>query len=412
MSEVCIIGGGASGMFAALLCARKGSKVTLYEKNEKLGKKLYITGKGRCNLTNHCTDDAFFDAVVSNPRFLYSAYAGCTNQDVMNLFEELGVPLKTERGNRVFPESDRSSDIIRSLQNELMQLKVRYKLHTEVKKILLKQEKAASVLLADGTVQHFDRIIVATGGMSYPVTGSTGDGYKMAEELGHKIIPLTPALVPLLTREAYVRSLQGLALKNVTFSVQDGKRTIFSEFGELLFTHKGISGPVVLSASSHIGRKLQKQDLEAQIDLKPALSEEQLDARLLREFETARNKTFRNAVHSLLPASLLPVAVTLSGILEMTKVHDITKSQRADFIRILKHFPLTLCGMGSFKEAIITQGGIDTRLIHPKTMESKKIKNLYFSGEVLDLDAVTGGFNLQIAWSTAHAAACAVTEDQ
>lgn len=410
MAKIIIIGGGAAGMFASVFLAEKGHQVHVFEKNEKLGKKLFITGKGRCNVTNDCDPETFFESVVSNPKFLYSAYYGYTSQDVMDFFTSLGVKLKTERGNRVFPVSDHSSDIIRALEQRMQAAGVKVHLHAEAEKLLLEDGRAVGIRLADGAEIIGDKVIVACGGYSYQATGSTGDGYRFAKESGHTVTELFPALVPLEVRETYVSRMQGLALKNVRFTVKDGKKVLYDEFGELLFTHFGISGPLVLTASSKIAKRLKKKELQGYIDVKAALSEEQLDARILRDFEENKNRQFKNSVGSLFPAKMEPVMLELSGIPPEKKVNEITREERRHFVSLIKAFPLTITGLRDFKEAIITQGGVKTGEIQPGSMESKKIQGLYFIGEVLDLDALTGGFNLQIAWSTAFAAASSINE--
>lgn len=412
MAKIIIIGGGAAGMFASVFLAEKGHQVHVFEKNEKLGKKLFITGKGRCNVTNDCDPETFFESVVSNPKFLYSAYYGCTSQDVMAFFSSMGVKLKTERGNRVFPVSDHSSDVIRALEQRMRTAGVKVHLHTEVKELLLEDGCAAGIRLADGAEISGDKVIVACGGFSYQATGSTGDGYRLAKEAGHMVTEILPALVPLEVREAYVSRMQGLALKNVRFTVKDGKKLLYDEFGELLFTHFGISGPLVLTASSKIAKRLKKKELQGYIDVKAALSGEQLDGRILRDFEENRNRQFKNSVGGLFPAKMEPVMLELSGIPLEKKVNEITREERQHFVSLIKEFPLTITGTRDFKEAIITQGGVKTGEIQPGTMESKKVRGLYFIGEVLDLDAVTGGFNLQIAWSTAFAAASSINESK
>lgn len=410
MAKILIIGGGAAGMAAAAFLGEHGHKVHVFEKNEKLGKKLFITGKGRCNLTNSCDEETFFQSVVSNEKFLYSAFRGFSNEDAIAYFEKLGLSLKEERGGRIFPQSDHSSDVIKVLEQRMKELDVKIHLKSQVKDLLLQetgegQKKVTGILLENGQEIPGDKVIVATGGMSYQATGSTGDGYEFAKHAGHKIITLRSALVPMETKEEYVPRMQGLALKNVRFTVKDGKKVLYQDFGELLFTHFGISGPLVLTASSYIGKKLEKKELQGIIDLKAALTEEQLDARLLREFETGKNKQFKNVVSGMFPSKLFPVILELGKIPPEKKVNEITKAQRMEFLRVVKNFPVTITGLRGFREAIVTQGGVKTGEINPKTMESKKTEGLYFVGEVLDLDAVTGGFNLQIAWSTAKAAA-------
>ena len=400
-------------MMAAVLLARKGHSVHVFEQNEKLGKKLYITGKGRCNLTNACeTMEELLGAVVTNPKFLYSSFYQFDNHQVMDFFEELGVPLKVERGGRVFPKSDKSSDVIRALERQMKKLDVKIHLKSRVEKLLLRKEEASGgqlrirgIQLENKTVVEGDRVLVASGGMSYPSTGADGSGYRLARSVGHEVVKPVPSLVPLLVQEGYVRHLQGLSLRNIQFSIWDDKKCLYREFGELLFTHQGISGPVVLSASAAIGRRLRESPLTGKIDLKPALSEAQLDARILREFENNPQKQLKNVIGALYPASLTPVAIRLSGISPGKPVSTVSRQERQRLLEITKAFPMTIMGAGSFKEAIITKGGISVREIHPSTMESKLVSGLYFIGEVLDLDAMTGGFNLQIAWSTAWAAA-------
>lgn len=409
MEKVLIVGGGAAGMMASVFAAERGCEVHVFEKNEKLGKKVYITGKGRCNVTNACEDvEELIQAVVSNPKFLYSAFYGFTNQQVMDFFEESGVCLKVERGNRVFPVSDHSSDVIRGLENRMKKAGVNIHLRTEVRRICTKQGCVCGVELADGKKISAARVLIATGGLSYPSTGSTGDGYRFAEETGHSLEEPRPSLVPLIAKEPYIHEMQGLSLRNVTLSVFQRKKCIYREFGEMMFTHVGVTGPLVLTASAHIGKKLEEGELQALIDLKPALSREQLDQRILREFEGGRNKQFKNVIGALYPTSMRSIMIELSGICPEKPVHDITKQERERILDLTKAFPFTLTGMGEFKEAIITRGGVSVREIDPSTMESKKIHGLYFIGEVLDVDAVTGGFNLQIAWSTAWLAAQSV----
>lgn len=410
MAKILIIGGGAAGMAAAVFLGEKKHQVHVFEKNEKLGKKLFITGKGRCNLTNACEEDDFFKAVVSNPKFLYSAFYGYTNKDVVQFFESLGLTVKEERGARIFPVSDHSSDVIKVLEKRMKELDVKIHLGSEVSKLIVDEpldgeKRVSGIILKNGASIEADKVIVATGGFSYQATGSTGDGYRFASETGHTVTELLPALVPMETKEPYITDMQGLALKNVQFTIKDQKKVLYSDFGEMLFTHFGISGPLVLTASSYVGKRLQKKELQGFIDLKAALTEEQLDARLLREFETARNKQFKNVINGWFPAKLYPVMLELGGILPDKKVHEITREERLNFVKKIKSFPLTITGLRGFGEAIITQGGVKIKEINPKTMESRKVKDLYFIGEVLDLDAVTGGFNLQIAWSTAKAAA-------
>lgn len=408
MSKVIVIGGGAAGAVAAIFAARNGHRVELFEKNEKIGKKLFITGKGRCNVTNAGDMDALFDAVKSNPKFLYSAFYSFTNEQAMDFFEELGVRLKVERGNRVFPESDHSSDIIHALKHELEQLGVEIHFCTEVKDVLVEHEKFTGIVLKNGKKVSGDACVVATGGISYASTGSTGDGYRFAEKTGHKVTELYPSLVPMEVKEWYAKELQGLSLRNVRGTILDGKKKLYDEFGEMLFTHYGVSGPIIISASSVVGKKLQDKELTLQIDLKPALSREQLEQRVLRDFEENKNKQFKNAVDKLFPAKLKPIMIELSGISPEKKVNEISKEERLYFVDLIKNFKMTLTGLRSYNEAIITKGGVSVKDIDPGTMESKKISGLYFAGEVLDLDALTGGFNLQIAWSTGYLAGISI----
>ena len=411
MKNKCIvIGGGAAGMMAALALADGTWQVELLEKNEKLGKKIYITGKGRCNVTNDCEADTFFANVVSNPKFLYSAYYTFDNTQMMQFLEENGCPLKIERGNRVFPVSDHSSDIIRTLQNALLKKNVKISLHTEVKNLLIEDGRVCGVELSDGKKIPADAVVVATGGISYSSTGSTGDGYRFAEDCGHKVTEVKPALVPFTVKESWPLSLQGLALKNVEITVKDGKKEIYNGFGEMLFTHFGISGPLILSASSYYCKKYFGKEVQLFVDLKPALSTEQLDKRILRDFEEKKNKQLKNALDGLLPAKMIPVIIQLAQIPGDKYVHDITREERQLLVELLKNLPITVTGTRPFNEAIITQGGISVKDINPSTMESKLIKNLYFAGEVLDLDAMTGGFNLQIAWSTGYLAGMSIRE--
>lgn len=401
MSKVVIIGGGAAGMAAAIGAAQCGHQVVLYEKNEKLGKKIYITGKGRCNVTNACDTEELFSHMVRNGKFLYSAIYGFTNFDMMDLLEECGCRLKTERGGRVFPVSDKSSDVIFALERKLREQGVKVHLNEPVKELILSEGVCHGVILEKREQRvEADAVIVTTGGLSYPATGSTGDGYSFAKAAGHTVTSLSPALVPFLCEEQDVKELQGLSLRNIEVTIYNGKKVIWKEFGEMLFTHFGVSGPVVLSASSYAAEAIKKTPLRMEIDLKPALSKEQLDARILRDFEDARNKQFKNALSHLYPSKLIPVMITRSGIDPEKKVNEVTVKERQSLIDVTKAFSVTLTGLRGFNEAIITQGGIQVKEVNPSTMESKKTPGLFFAGEVLDLDGVTGGFNLQIAWST------------
>lgn len=413
MSHVIVVGGGAAGMFAAIAAAKNGHQVTLYEKNEKLGKKIFITGKGRCNITNAADMEELFDAVVTNSKFLYSSFYGYTNQNVIDFFEDAGVPVKIERGNRVFPISDHSSDVIRALEREMKKVGVKVCLNTEVKSVEAEKGKFNKVVLKDTTTQTADACIVATGGLSYRSTGSTGDGFRFAENVGHKVTQCFPSLVPMETKEPWICELQGLSLRNVEAKILDGKKELYKDFGEMLFTHFGVSGPLIISASSYVGKKFmdkngQKKELTLEIDLKPALTEEQLDQRVLRDFEENHNRQFKNAITKLFPTKLIPFMLELSGIDPEKKVNSIEKEERKQFVHLIKHFRMTLTGLRDYPEAIITKGGVNVKEIDPGTMESKLVKGLYFAGEVLDLDALTGGFNLQIAWSTGYAAGNAI----
>ena len=413
MSHVIVVGGGAAGMFAAIAAAKNGHQVTLYEKNEKLGKKIFIIGKGRCNITNAADMEELFDAVVTNSKFLYSSFYGYTNQNVIDFFEDAGVPVKIERGNRVFPISDHSSDVIRALEREMKKVGVKVCLNTEVKSVEAEKDKFNKVVLKDTTTQTADACIVATGGLSYRSTGSTGDGFRFAENVGHKVTQCFPSLVPMETKEPWICELQGLSLRNVEAKILDGKKELYKDFGEMLFTHFGVSGPLIISASSYVGKKFmdkngQKKELTLEIDLKPALTEEQLDQRVLRDFEENHNRQFKNAITKLFPTKLIPVMLELGGIDPEKKVNSIEKEERKQFVHLIKHFRMTLTGLRDYPEAIITKGGVNVKEIDPGTMESKLVKGLYFAGEVLDLDALTGGFNLQIAWSTGYAAGNAI----
>ena len=405
MSHVIVIGGGAAGMMAAYSAARAGAQVTLLEKNEKLGKKLFITGKGRCNVCNSAEDiETLFQNVVTNRKFLYSAFYHWDNRAMMDFLERAGCPLKVERGDRVFPISDHSSDVIGALKRMLDRVGVQVLLRSEVKKILCREGKFEEILLADGRRLSGDACILCTGGVSYPSTGSTGDGYRFAEENGHEVTQRYPALVPLETYESWTEELMGLSLKNVVLKLVRGKKVLYEGLGEMMFTHFGITGPLVLSASSFYRDKKADGEPLVYLDLKPALDPGQLDKRLLRDFEAGSAKQFKNALGGLFPAKLIPVMVRLSGIDPEKKVSEISREERKRFGELIKALPLRVKGTRGFGEAIITQGGINVRQINPSTMESKLVQGLYFAGEVLDLDALTGGFNLQIAWSTGYLA--------
>ncbi len=396
-------------MLAAILLGQKGCSVTLLEKNEKLGKKLFITGKGRCNFTNDCTKNEFFENVVSNPRFLYSAYHCLNPQDLIRLFESWGLKTKVERGKRAFPKSDHAYDVIDVLKKKLAEAHVRIKLNTAVTDVLTEDGRVTGVMASEkGAAPVFyeaDHVLIATGGESYPSTGSDGDGFRFASKAGISVTDRYPSLVSLNCAEEYCGEMQGLSLKNVELHVFDGKKEIFHEFGEMMFTHYGVTGPIVLTASAKIGPLIGSKTLSAYIDLKPAVSQEMLSARFRRLFEENLNKELKNVIHELYPALLSPVIPGAAGVNPEKKIHDITKEERESLIRTTKHFPLTFTGRRGFDEAVITKGGVSVREIDPRSMECKKIRGLYFIGEVLDVDALTGGFNLQIAWSTAAAAA-------
>jgi predicted Rossmann fold flavoprotein len=405
-NRVLVVGGGAAGLFAAGTAAERGCRVTILEKNERPGKKLLITGKGRCNVTNNCPPDEVLKNVPTNPRFLYSAVYHFPPEKTMRFFEEHGCPLKTERGNRVFPVSDRSGDILDALRRWLQEQNVR--ILQETAQEIVTEDGCAVGVKTDRQTHYADCVILAVGGCSYPLTGSEGDGYKMAQALGHTIVPPVGSLVPLVEKGLDCSQMQGLALKNVTARLLDGKgKKVFEEFGELLFTHFGLSGPIILSASAHM-----KKDgpYRISLDLKPALDEKTLDARLLRDFEKYKNRDFLNALQDLLPSSMIPVVVRRSGIPKDEKVNAVTKEQRRELLNILKNFTVEIACKAPVEEAIVTSGGVRTAEVDPKTMESKKVKGLYFAGEILDVDAYTGGFNLQIAWATGYAAGCAAAK--
>lgn len=397
-----VVGGGASGLMSAYASASRGNQVVLLEKNEKLGKKIYITGKGRCNLTNNVSVNDFMNNVVSNPKFLYSALNSFSPEKTYEFFENNGLKLKVERGNRVFPQSDKASDVTKCLEKVLLAYNVDFRLGVEVKEILVKNGKVFAVK-TDKSIIECDNVIIATGGVSYPLTGSTGDGLRFASTLGHNIIDLKPALVGLdLVGEDY-KDLQGLSLKNVNLTVKNGNKTIFSDFGEMLFTHFGISGPIVLSCSSVINRQ-NLSDLKLYIDLKPALSVELLDQRLIRELSLCPTKSIYNVMPSLLPKSMIDLILTRAELNGRKKCSEITKVERQALINVLKNLEFSIKNLRPIEEAIVTSGGVSVKEINPKTMESKLIKGLFFAGEVLDVDAFTGGFNLQIAFSTGYLA--------
>ena len=406
MNKVIVVGGGAAGMMAAISAADSGAEVILIEKNEKLGKKVYITGKGRCNITNESDVENLLKNVRSNPKFLYSAFYTFDSYRMMDFLEGEGLKLKTERGNRVFPESDKSSDVIKTLKKALEKRKVKIVLNTKVLKIEIKDGICHGVIVQSGDKSGSytaDKVIVATGGCSYQSTGSTGDGYRFAKDADIKVTKCYPSLVPFNIGSDIPKRLQGLSLRNVKVTLSDKGKVLYEELGEMLFTHFGVSGPLVLSASTLASGKDVSQ-MELSIDLKPALSKEQLDERILRDFSENRNSYFKNSLSRLLPAKMIPVIVELSGIDEKKQVNNITKEERNRLVNLLKRLTFKVESLRGFNEAIITKGGVSVKEINPGTMEAKKVKGLFFAGEVLDLDAVTGGYNLQIAWSTGYLA--------
>ena len=402
MAKVIIIGGGAAGMIAAYSAALTSKQVILLEKNEKLGKKIFITGKGRCNLTNASDMNTVMENVVSNKRFLFSAFKNFTNEDIMNLVENNGTKLKIERGNRVFPVSDHSSDIIKSLENAIRDLHVDIRLNTKVDELIIENDRCIGVTIGKNKIMA-DAVIVATGGMSYQATGSDGDGYRFAKEAGLSVSKLYPSLVPFNIEGERIKALQGLSLKNIHAYIYNDKKLVYDEFGEMLFTHFGVSGPVIISASAVIGNKNIKGYILS-IDLKPALDEEKLDERILRDFAEQKNKSLKNSLNKLFPAKLIDEVIFQSKLDPDKKVNLLTKEERHSLVNATKNLEYVISSTRGFNEAIITKGGVEVSQINPKTMESKKIKGLFFSGEVLDLDAFTGGYNLQIAWSTGYAA--------
>ena len=407
--EIVVVGGGAAGMMSAISAAEKGARVTLLEPNERLGKKLNITGKGRCNVTNDAGLEELLANTPKNGKFLYSAFSRFDGRDAKAFFESLGVPLKTERGNRVFPVSDRAFDISGALERRLKALKV-----------VLRRDRAVSLDIRGGAIHGVNgekgaypakAVILATGGVSYPATGSTGEGHRMAAEAGHTVTPLQGSLVPLREQGNDCARMQGLSLRNVSLTVFENEKKIYTDFGELLFTHFGLSGPLILSASAHM-RRFEKKTYRVEIDLKPALDEQQLDKRLLSDFTKYANCDFCNALDDLLPQKLISVVVERSGIPPHQKVHEITREQRRELLRVLKHFSVPIAGLRPVTDAIVTSGGVKVGEIDPKTMESKIVKGLYFVGELIDVDAYTGGFNLQIAWATGRTAGFAAAENE
>lgn len=401
-ADAVVIGGGAAGMMCSAVAAERGLDVILLEPNKILGRKLRITGKGRCNVTNNCDIREFLNNIPGDCRFLYSALNRLSPRDTMELFESLGLHLKTERGNRVFPVSDNANDVAGTLQRYMNRAGVRV-IHSSAKHIITEADTVTGVETCDGVIEC-RAAVICTGGLSYPLTGSRGAGYKMAQELGHTVTPTRPSLVPLESDDDYCAEMQGFSLKNVTLSAYEDDKLIYKELGEMLFTHFGVSGPLVLSASSHM-RRFGEAKYELRIDLKPGLDEKKLDARLLRDFEKYANRDFANSLGDLAGKAMIPVLVRLSGIPAETKVNSITREQRHELLRLLKSFPVSVSGPRPIDEAIVTSGGVSTKEINPRTMQSKLVGGLYFAGEVMDLDAYTGGFNLQIAWSTAYVAA-------
>lgn len=410
--RVCVVGAGAAGMMAAITAAENGNNVTLIEKNEKLGKKLFLTGKGRCNLTNSCSTEELFNNVPKNPKFLYSAFYDFDNSATMAYFESLGLKLKEERGNRVFPSSDHSSDVINTLAKKIKSLGIRLLLNTEVVNILVDEndKKISGVTLKNGDILSFDKIILAIGGKSYPTTGSDGSFFEEIKRHNLTVTEFLPSLVPLVTDNDYVMSMQGLSLKNVSIIMKVNDKNRFSGFGEMLFTHFGVSGPLILSASAHLNHKDYDSNISILIDLKPALSYEELDKRIIRDFTENQNKIFENSLNKLLPSKMISSVIKLSGIDPGKRVNLITRQERNTLVKLLKEFPVHIIGNRGYNEAIITRGGVSVKEINPSTMESKRIKGLYFAGEMIDVDAYTGGFNLQIAWSTGHLAGVSCAE--
>lgn len=411
MYDVLIVGGGASGLICGGFAAKNGANVLVAEKKQRPARKILVTGKGRCNLTNNCDLDTFIDNVKTNPYFMYSSYSGFNSQDTMALFESLGIPLETQRGNRVFPKSERAMDIVDAMVRFVVENNGKIENHT-VKELIIKSGKVIGVLTDKGKSLYASKVIVATGGLSYPGTGSTGDGYALAKQAGHTIVNTRPSLIPIETSETWVKDIMGLSLKNVELKLKNkgNKKLVYSELGEMIFTHFGISGPLVLSASAHMEKSPDSYLIE--IDLKPALSFQQLDIRIQRDFMEFNNRDFSNALDKLLPKSLIDPVIALSGISPSTKVHQITREQRLGLVELLKAIKLTPTKLRPIEEAVITSGGVDVNQVDPYTLESNLVENLYFIGEVLDLDAYTGGFNLQIAFSTAHSAAVAATQKE
>lgn len=409
--DVVVVGGGAAGMIAAITSAMEGNKVKLIEKKTSLGNKLKITGKGRCNITFDGNIDDFKNNIVKNYKFMYSSFNNFSNRDVIDFFEKLGIKTKVERGGRIFPISDRAQDVVNALEIKLIEENVEIVYNTQVKKLNITDNNIKSVVLSNGKVIHCEKCIIATGGMSYNVTGSTGDGYTFAKDTGHRVTQILPGLVPLRSEDKLCKDLQGLSLKNVSFTIKEKSgKVIYNDFGEMMFSHFGITGPVVLSASSKLNRydnvkdKIINHEIIASIDLKPALDIKTLDKRICRDFEKYTNKEFKNSLDDLLPKKLIPTIISISKIDGDKKVHQITKKERENLVNILKNLDINITGFMPIDIAIVTSGGVDVKDINPKTMESKIVKGLYFAGEVLDVDAYTGGYNLQIAFSTGVAA--------
>ncbi len=405
MNPTVIIGGGAAGLMAANILAEEGVKAVLLEKNNRLGRKLAITGKGRCNITNAADIPTLMENIPGNPSFLYSAFHAFNANDTIDFFNYRGLETVTERGNRVFPKSQKADDVVGFFAKNLYDLGVSVHLRTVADKIVLHENKVTGVITKDGVLHKASAVIVATGGLSYPATGSTGDGYRFAEDTGHTITKLSPALTPLVSGLAWVKSLQGLSLRNISIKLSLKDKTVYTDFGEMLFTHKGVSGPVILSGSRFMETN---REYTLSVDLKPALSEKELDARLLRDFQKYSNREYKNSLNDLLPQKMIPVIIDLSGILPNKKTCEVTKVERAGLVKLLKNLELTVINTPSFKEAVITAGGVNVNQINPKTMESRLTEGLYFVGEVIDTDGLTGGFNLQIAFSTAYVAAMSI----
>lgn len=405
INKVIVIGAGAAGMMAAGWAGFYGNDVVIIEKNNRVGCKLMITGKGRCNITNNCDIDEFMLNVPTNPRFLYSAINNFNIQDTINFFENRGLKLKTERGNRVFPVSDKAVDVVDNLNNFIKENNCNI-INDSVKSLIVNDKSVCGVITDKGEKYYCDRVIIATGGKSYPLTGSTGTGYKLAKQVGHTIVSIKPSLVPIVSSDDFCSRLMGLSLRNISLSVieNSSNKVIYTDFGEMLFTHFGVSGPVVLSSSAHLSHKRDISNYHLRIDLKPALTEKQLDKRILRDFDIFKNKSIQNSLNKLLPSKIIPVVIEKSKIPFDTKCNSITKEQRYALVSVIKNFTINIKGFRPIEEAIVTSGGVNTKEINPKTMESKICKGLYFAGEVIDVDAYTGGFNLQIAFSTGYLA--------